>query len=101
MKVSREQMMAVLRSQNIYNLGEVRRLYIEACGLFSVFKYPKPKPGLPLLPPYDDGAGTELEVIDGVSICSQCGNPANNQAGQGGNCSNCGENNWISAVIAK
>jgi uncharacterized membrane protein YcaP (DUF421 family) len=101
MKISREQMISVLRNQNIYNLGEVRRVYIEACGLFSVFKYPEPRPGLSLLPPDDATADTELSVIDGVLICGQCGNPADNEIETLADCKNCGTNNWIHAVIAK
>src|SRR5215217_3848681 len=101
MKISREQMMAVLRNQKIYNLGEVRRVYIEACGLFSVFKYEEPKPGLSLLPPEDEAAGTELTIINQVLVCAQCGNPLQTKTEGAGECKNCGTNKWIAAVIAK
>jgi uncharacterized membrane protein YcaP (DUF421 family) len=101
MKISREQMMAVLRNQNIYNLGEVRRVYIEACGLFSVFKYAEPRPGLSLLPPDDAAAGTELSVVDQVVVCEQCGNPAQTENNVNNSCKNCGANSWVPAVIAK
>jgi len=101
MKISSEQMMAVLRNQNIYNLGEVKRVYIEACGLFSVFKYPQAKPGLSLLPPDDLAAVSELSIRDDYDVCGRCGNSANPQALPAVNCSNCGANIWVPASIVK
>ncbi len=101
MKISEEQMMAVLRGQKIYNLGEVHRAYIEACGLFSVFKYPKARPGLALLPVNDAAAGTELSIVKEVMVCISCGYPAQNSREVGQSCKNCNANEWTAAVIAK
>ncbi|KQM78459.1 hypothetical protein ASE74_13225 [Pedobacter sp. Leaf216] len=100
MKISREQLRAVLRNQNIYNLGEVQRLYLEACGIFSVFKYDEAKPGLSLLPPADDNAAQEFNVIKESSICQECGNPAP-ESDTEKECKNCHAVNWGQAVIAK
>jgi uncharacterized membrane protein YcaP (DUF421 family) len=100
MKMSREQMFAALRGEKIYNLGEVRRVYIEACGLFSIFKYPEAKPGLSLLPPGDAGQVSELSIINDVTICGKCGKQSsthqNNKA-----CENCKANQWTKGVIAR
>lgn len=101
MKISREQMMALLRNRKIYNLGEVQRVYIEACGLFSVYKYPSPKPGLALLPPDDEAAGTELSVNEELLVCCQCGNPVKDVKESNQPCNNCGANQWTLAVINK
>lgn len=101
MKISREQLMAVLRNQDIYNLGEVRRVYLEACGLFSVFKYSESRPGLSLLPPDDEAAGTELSVLKDVLLCAQCGHPAQSELETNAPCKNCNTNNWVAAVITK
>jgi uncharacterized membrane protein YcaP (DUF421 family) len=101
MKISREQIMAVLRNQKIYNLGEVRRVYIEACGLFSIFKYREAKPGLSTLPPDDEAAGIELSAIDSVQICTRCGNQTKTGYETNVICDNCGADKWRSAVIAK
>jgi uncharacterized membrane protein YcaP (DUF421 family) len=101
MKISREQLRAVLRNQNIYNLGEVQRVYLEACGIFSVFKYEQAKAGLSLLPPADDSAGQEFSVVRESIICLECGNPAPELAGDKKNCKNCRSENWGKAVIAK
>lgn len=101
MKISREQLAGVLRHQKIYNLGEVSRVYIEACGLFSIYKYPKAKAGLALLPPQDEAAGTELSVSEDVFVCSNCGNPATTVIQTNMPCNNCSANQWTNAVIAK
>jgi len=101
MKISREQLLAVLRNQNIYNLGEVQRVYLEACGIFSVFKYDKAKPGLSLLPPDDGNAEQDFDIIEESIICLECGNPAPELPGKEKKCKNCQAENWGHAVIAK
>jgi uncharacterized membrane protein YcaP (DUF421 family) len=101
MKISREQMIAVLRSQKIYNLGEVGRVYIEACGLFSVYKYPTAKPGLSLLPPDDGEAASVLTPVEEAIICGQCGAAAEIAHKENSTCNNCGADNWEAAVINK
>jgi len=101
MKISREQMAAVLRNKGIYNLGEVSRVYIEACGLFSVYKTAKAKPGLELLPPQDDAARSELYVNSGVYVCWQCGKTASQLTETNHPCNNCGANEWTAAVTSK
>jgi uncharacterized membrane protein YcaP (DUF421 family) len=101
MKISREQMLAILRNEKIYNLGEVRRVYIEACGLFSVFKYPEARPGLSLLPPSDEAASKEFSIVGQVMVCEYCGNPARSQNETHSACNNCGANKWTQAVMAK
>jgi uncharacterized membrane protein YcaP (DUF421 family) len=101
MKISREQLLAVLRNQHIYNLGEVQRVYLEACGIFSVFKYDQPKPGLSLVPPADGKAEQEFNIVGESIICLECGNPAPEQSSNEKNCKNCHSENWGQAVIAK
>jgi uncharacterized membrane protein YcaP (DUF421 family) len=101
MKISREQMAAELRSKGIFNLGEVSRVYIEACGLFSIYKMEKAKPGLELNPPEDKAAATEFNLSSGVFVCWQCGNAANQLTGTVHACSNCGASEWTAAVTSK
>jgi len=101
MKISREQLLAVLRNMNIYNLGEVERVYLEACGIFSVFKFDRPKPGLSLIPPTDDDAGKEFDKVAESIICLECGNPAPQGTRNEKYCKNCHSEKWGPAVIAK
>jgi uncharacterized membrane protein YcaP (DUF421 family) len=102
LKISRDQLFGYLRSKNIYNLGEIRRAYMEACGLFSVFKYPEPQPGLFILPPEDKGNRIAFTFDDNAKICEVCGNASpkeNNDNSE--KCSNCGSSSWAAAVITK
>ncbi|QPH40179.1 DUF421 domain-containing protein [Pedobacter endophyticus] len=101
MKISREQLAAELRCQNIYNLGEVRRVYLEASGLFSIFKYPKPRPGLSLLPIGEETAEKQFSDIAGSMVCFDCGNRASTHDEAQNNCKNCGSKHWTNAVISK
>jgi uncharacterized membrane protein YcaP (DUF421 family) len=100
MKISREQMAAELRSKGIFNLGEVSRVYIEACGLFSIYKMAKAQPGLVLIPPKDEAA-TEFYLSSGVYVCWQCGKAAEQLNGTNQPCNNCGANEWTAAGTSK
>jgi uncharacterized membrane protein YcaP (DUF421 family) len=98
--ISRQQLYGVLRAQNIYNLGEVERVYIEGCGIFSVFKFDAPKPGLSIFPSRDG------EILDGQQksdehffVCRMCGRTAENEKERNGHCNNCGCENWEEAII--
>jgi uncharacterized membrane protein YcaP (DUF421 family) len=100
LNISRDQLFAYLRSKNVYNLGEIRRVYMEACGLFSIFKYPEPRPGLFILPPEDKGSRNAFTFDDNAIICKVCGkaSPTNNEESSE-KCSNCGSTTWTAGVI--
>lgn len=99
-RVTREQLLALLRNKGVYNLGEVQRVYLEACGIFSVFKYPDPKPGLSLLPSTDERTGKEFRIIPETTVCKQCGQPADSINDTQKPCNNCSAQNWVPAVLA-
>src|SRR5947209_6571251 len=52
-RISRERVIAQLRSKSIKNLGMVKRLYLEAGGSFTVIKEEEPLAGLCLIPQWD------------------------------------------------
>ncbi len=52
-RISKEQLFANLRSQNIKHLGQVKRVYLEGCGMFTVFRQSDTRPGLSILPEKD------------------------------------------------
>ncbi|MEI6946279.1 YetF domain-containing protein [Paraflavisolibacter sp. H34] len=96
-KVSRNQLFAALRTKNIFHLGKVKRVYLEACGIFSVYSEPLPKPGLPLFPMEDPHAlHDQEEAPDPIRVCGNCGQL--HLQGTGGTCSNCGNTHWIKAI---
>lgn len=105
-RITRQQLFAELRQENVYNLGKVDRVYLEAHGLFSIFQSEKPRPGLVILPPDDkeiietkNQAFTESKPPVELMACTSCGfvKPKNNPDA----CTNCGENEWINAITTK
>jgi uncharacterized membrane protein YcaP (DUF421 family) len=98
-RLSHQQVYAALRSENIYNLGKVKRLYLEAYGTFSIFSRDESKPGLSVMPPSDrDIRETYLPLVDTDLACSNCGNtiPAQPFPGQ---CAVCQKNKWDQAIL--
>lgn len=97
--ISRQQLFAVLRGQKIFNLGAVERVYLEACGLLSVYTTKQPQPGLPLYPPddspYHTGQSSASEKAVGYNACINCGNVMPVSATK---CSVCGKNDFTGAA---
>lgn len=100
-RISRQQVFAQLREKDIYNLGKVDRLYLEACGIFSIFETDAPKPGLLIFPPDDK------ELFDGYEqttnqdqtklvACVSCGLVKPEHLTEG-TCQSCGHNDWVKA----
>jgi uncharacterized membrane protein YcaP (DUF421 family) len=99
--ISRQQLYGILRNQNIFNLGEVERVYIEACGIFSVFKYDSPRPGLSIFPATDGERLEAQQKSDGhVYVCRMCGRTAENEKEKSSHCANCGCTDWEEAIIS-
>jgi uncharacterized membrane protein YcaP (DUF421 family) len=100
-RISREQVIAMLRQQQIFNLGLAERIYLEACGAFSVYRYTQKQPGLPLFPKDDDvideeGQGLVKPAPD-FEACSNCGTITTKSTA--GACKTCGHDKFIIAVI--
>jgi len=92
--LSQQQLLSVLRVQHVRHLGEVERVYLEACGAFSVLRREQPQPGLSLL----TSPGTAARDGSGLPlVCSYCGNPAPS-GDPGARCQNCMHTGWIEAV---
>ncbi len=96
-RISRQQVFAKLRAHNVYNLRQVKRLYIEAGGIFSMYKSGDDGPGLPLYPP-DDAPIADRQQMAECKACSSCGFIANNNDQP---CSVCGVSDWVNAVVVK
>ncbi|WP_128546348.1 DUF421 domain-containing protein [Larkinella soli] len=97
--VSRQQLYAVLRGSNIYNLSKVKRLYLEAYGMFSIFPEEEDRPGLSVLPPTDDEVrGIYRPAESDLLACSRCGQtvPARPAPDL---CPNCEASHWQKAVL--
>jgi uncharacterized membrane protein YcaP (DUF421 family) len=96
-RLSREQLFAQLRKAKIQQLGQVKRVYMEANGEFSVYQQTPPKPGLSVLP-QQDKALLEAEPADNsLTACLRCGHtePARQHPPT---CPRCHANHWTKAV---
>ncbi|WP_437655893.1 DUF421 domain-containing protein [Sorangium sp. So ce1182] len=96
--ISREQLFATLRGKQVEHLGQVKRLYLEACGLFSVLRAQEPRPGLAVVCPSDLAL---FEHDRSQSVCSTCGNPGDRAAPKGAPCARCGHREWLAPVSGR
>jgi uncharacterized membrane protein YcaP (DUF421 family) len=97
-RISKERVMSELRSEKIKHTGEVKRLFMEANGSFTLIKQKNPKPGLAVIPDSDIDFLKELKP-DGILVCYHCGNPNTNN-NNSLLCNNCGSKKWVAAVQA-
>lgn len=101
-RVSHQQIYAVLRAENVYNLKKVDRLYFEGCGLFSIYTNEDSEPGLSVLPPRNgevakaDWRGI-VKPARGLLACQNCGNTIL-QRQTGSACPVCQATEWTQAV---
>jgi uncharacterized membrane protein YcaP (DUF421 family) len=99
-RVSRQQLYAMLREKEIYNLGEVERLYLEACGLLSIYKMKEAKPGLPISPGLDPKILDIQELVNsGQMACQHCGH-VQQVIEKEMPCEICKSSEWTHAYIA-
>lgn len=96
-RITRELLFAKLRSNGISHLGQVKRLYIEANGAFSLVSDPEPRPGLLVLPDWDAEFIAEHEVAEGCFVCNHCGNPKPADEQPDDKCANCDHQEWVPA----
>ncbi|WP_375434171.1 DUF421 domain-containing protein [uncultured Hymenobacter sp.] len=96
--ISHNELYAQLRDQKIKQLGEVKRIYLEGDGNFSVFKQEPARPGLSVLPAKDQTILTSLTPAPDQRVCLHCGQPAQSQHHAGNRCINCGHDHWTTAI---
>ncbi|UOQ77945.1 DUF421 domain-containing protein [Hymenobacter sp. 5516J-16] len=97
-RVSHEQLFAQLRAEKVTHLGQVKRVYMEADGSFSVFKLTPPVPGLTVLPEQDDRLRRTQPPAPDQKTCNYCGYLATPTDHAGNRCPNCGQQQWVAAV---
>jgi uncharacterized membrane protein YcaP (DUF421 family) len=74
-RISKQQLYAELRKEGIVNLGKVKRVYLEACGMFSIYTFKKKDLGLPIYPPSDKNLNVEdRDTEKDYLVCQSCGN---------------------------
>lgn len=95
--ITREKAYSQLRSSGIRHLGEVKRLYFEAGGAFTLIRNTDVRPGLVILPDVDADFMGQVCSASQVIICKRCGQEfAQEEAGTV--CGNCGSGERTRAV---
>ena len=96
--ISKQHLFTALRKEKVFNLGKVKRVYFEACGLMNIYEQEeKGKAGLPVLPSNQiEVVRSETQVDTQHLACSNCGNVGDKDKRP---CSVCGEVRWMEAVI--
>lgn len=97
-RVTRELLFAQLRSGSIIHLGQVKRLYMEANGAFTLIKDPKPGPGLSIIPEWDTEFVDQQKKAGDQCVCYVCGNLQPKPTKSGDSCANCGHSEWVHAL---
>lgn len=72
-RLPRERVMAQLRSRQVLHLGQVKRLYMESTGDFSLVKSSEVSPGLLTLPAEDESFIDKMVRYTDVDLCLECG----------------------------
>lgn len=99
-KVSRQQLFALLRNENIFNLGDLERVYLESFGSISVFRFDTSVPGLSILPPGElKTISLDKEETSNELACTSCGH-VRSATGTEDICPVCSSNTWLQATIS-
>ena len=98
--ISRPELFKELRSKNIYQLGKVKRVYIEASGDMSIYQSDDEKPGLSVLPSSDEAIQQlNKEAGNNLKACCCCGNVQTVTDTEQTQCDNCHSIDWSNAVL--
>lgn len=97
-RISRQQLFSDLRSKKVYQLGKLRRVYLEPSGSISLIETPEERPGLPLFPPKDEhileGRGTPGKQLWSCINCGTTGETKDPEP-----CANCDKREFTKAII--
>lgn len=91
-----------MRSESLVHLGQVKRVYLEASGDFTVIKNSAPEPGLLVLPYSDEEFIREKVKQTDDIICMNYGNPKpgyKTTDDTNAKCEKCGDKKWTEAVV--
>lgn len=94
--ITRERVFSQLRNDRIKHLGEVKRLYFEAGGTFTIIRDKEIRPGLGILPECDQEFARQVYREEEEIVCKNCGNSLDTNRDK--SCTNCGSDEKINAV---
>ncbi len=87
-RIAREEVFAELRFQGIKHLGQVKRLYFEAQGNFTLIINKETQPGLCVLPSEDTAYRAVQLYNKEIHVCQKCGNKTQQDNAPCGICGN-------------
>jgi uncharacterized membrane protein YcaP (DUF421 family) len=99
-RITRERLLAELRSEGIDNLGKMQRVYLETNGAFTFRRYKEERVGLSTLPDLDTEIKNDQRKVPGQFACGSCGNIVRSQQKPATKCPNCRHVEWEEAVIS-
>ncbi|WP_134092034.1 DUF421 domain-containing protein [Olivibacter sp. XZL3] len=94
LNISRQQLYSKLRNKKIFNLGQVDRVYLEACGIFSIYEHRGKRAGLSLYP-LRDLRLSDQQYHESSFACCSCGKLSSTDD----RCENCDGTEFIKAII--
>ncbi len=97
-RITRERLFAQLRSEGLLHLGQVRRLYLEANGKFTLIQEEPPIPGLSVIPNWDKKLIDEQTKAEDRLVCKNCGNHMPEESSTDEKCAQCGDQNWLPPI---
>lgn len=99
-RLTRERLVAQLRYSGLKQLGQVKRLYMEANGGFTLIEQEEPKAGLFIIPAGDHELYRLLKQSDTEVSCENCGYTREKEEGKtDGECPSCRHHKWTPAVL--
>jgi uncharacterized membrane protein YcaP (DUF421 family) len=96
-RMTMERLFAELRRKGIRHLDEVKRFYFEANGDFTLIPAESPRPGLSILPDFDQEFINEQRQSDEV-VCCVCGNNVIPEDLMSKQCANCNGHDFQAAI---
>jgi uncharacterized membrane protein YcaP (DUF421 family) len=97
-RVTRQQLFSDLRTKSIYQLGKIKRVYLEPAGSLSIIEAEEARPGLAIFPTKDQniikGRGVPGKEL---SVCINCGKTT--EINDPERCENCNDVEFIKAII--
>jgi hypothetical protein len=97
--ISTAQLFAVLRGQGVRQLGQIKRVYLEAHGGFSTLRREPALPGLSIAADWDADVDADGKPFADVAACRRCGTTRTGAAdAASAPCSRCGGHAWTRAL---
>lgn len=94
--LSREKLFSLLRGRGVLHLGQLSRVYIEPSGALTLVWSDTPRPGLAIVPRFDESLLTAMEDKEHY-VCASCGNLCESKNKPEAPCRCCEARNWLPA----